>query len=141
LDDEDYMEHSGERRDKRKWQVTKEIPLSLIWSVLLLVAGGLMGYQSLKDKVEGQADETTRLTAALKDTNAALRDLTKEFQLGSGPSAQNVLRIQNLESSQTELRTRLTEMERGAVAREARILRLEVGMTNTNARVRAQGER
>lgn len=129
------------RPEQRKWHFSKEISLPFVWSMLIVVGGGLMGYQQLSDKVDTNGKTTVQLTDALKDTNAELRALTKEFQSGAGPSAQNALRIQNVEAAQVETRNRIADIERSAAAREARLLRLEVSVGTTNARVRAQGER
>lgn len=97
----------GERtyRDSRKWHVTKEVPLSLIYSVAALLVGALMGYQSLKENVRTQGDAQAALVSALKDTNTELRALSNQFRESAVPSEQAKWRIQQVELQNTELRS------------------------------------
>lgn len=128
-------------RKRRQWTVTKEIPLTLLYSVagLLVMIG--MSYQLLKSDIAAQSKAQIELTTALKETNTALQALTKQFADGAVPSAQNAWRLQQLQSAQDDFKARIAEIERQGTSRELRLQRLETALTANNARARAREER
>ncbi len=121
-------------RDVRKWHTTKEVPLALIWMGLVFVftAGGAYMANSIKNDAQDK-----QILEAITE----LRDLRKQWQDGSVPSAQMAWKVQQADAAMLELKSRMAENERQDVTRDNRIQRLENGLGSTNARVRARDER
>ncbi len=70
-----------------------------------------------------------------------VREMRKQQQEGSVPSAQNSWKIGLMEQAVLELKSRTSDMERRKTELEIRVLRLENSLSATNARARARDER
>ncbi len=127
-------EEERQTRDNRRWHVTKEVPLALIVTIILAIfaAGGAWMANTNKNTAQDERIETILID---------LRDMRKQWQEGSIPSAQNAWKIQLNEAAVLEIKSRMLDAERRGAEREVRILRLENALNATNARARARDER
>lgn len=90
--------------EKRKWHVSKEIPVALIISMSVALFTGGVGYKSLTGDIAAQNKATADLAVEVKEIKKDVRDLSTKMQDGAVPSEQAKWRIEQVERQLGELR-------------------------------------
>ncbi len=134
-------EEERQSRDNRKWHFSREVPVATIWmaGVFIFALGG--AYMSQNNKNEELQKKNLAQDARTEEILIEVREMRKQQQEGSVPSAQNSWKIGLMEQAVLELKSRTSDMERRKTELEIRVLRLENSLSATNARARARDER
>lgn len=127
--------------DKRKWHVSKEIPVALIVSMVASVFLGGVAYQSLKGNQEEQAKQLAAQDKKLESIEDKMGKLSEKMNDSNVPSAIMARRVDDLERERASSAADRQQMNALVMQLAARVGENERKLSAESMRNRAARER